>query len=383
MISNKFSGDFSENSITEKINELQEKGIELLNLIESNPTVCDFNYNTELIIDSLKSLNNLIYSPLPGGSFLVREKISGLIGKNISAENITLTSGTSESYSYLFKLITNPGDNILIPSPSYPLLDILCELESIEYKFYKLNYSYNKWEIDFDSIKKIINKKTKAIIVINPNNPTGNYISKNESDFLINYCSENKIALIVDEVFNDFSISGNKYSFTEAEISENSVLFVLNGISKMLALPQLKLGWIINLSGNKRKKPYQNILEMISDSYLTVNTPVQNAFPLLLQTGSEIKSQIIKRITSNYNFVRNHLANDSLNSVLNVEGGWYAIIKNYSQTDDEKRILFFLENYGVNMHPGYFYNFDSDGYLILSLIVKKSVFEKGVKKVFR
>jgi len=280
-------------------------------------------------------------------------------------------------------LLTDPGDNILIPCPSYPLLDILCGLESIEQRYYKLNYTENKWEIDFDSIKKNINEKTKAIIVINPNNPTGNYISKKESDFLIRFCDKNKIALIVDEVFNDFSLSENKFSFTEAEISENSILFVLNGISKMLALPQLKLGWIINLSGDKKKKSCQNILEMISDTYLTVNTPVQNAFPVLLQAGNDIKSQIIKRITANYNFLNNHFASDSINSVLTVEGGWYAVIKSLSEGDDEQRVLYFLENHRVNMHPGYFYNFDDDGYLIISLIIKESEMQNGIIKVFR
>lgn len=383
MISNKFNGDFSENNISKKLINLKEKGIELINLIESNPTACDFIYNKELIINSFRSEKNLKYEPVPGGSYFVKEKISELNKRNISINDITLTSGTSESYSYLFKLLSNPGDNILIPKPSYPLLDILCELESLEIRYYNLVFNGNKWEIDFDSISAQTNEKTKSIIIINPNNPTGNFFSKDESDSLIEYCNKNNIALIIDEVFNDFSLSEKRFSFLEAEIFENSSLFILNGISKMLALPQMKLGWIINLSGNKAKSSYNNILEMIADSYFTVNTPVQNAFPDLLQTGKDIRSQILKRIISNYSFLSNHFNNDKLNMALPVEGGWYAIIKSSSQSDDEERVLSFLENYGVNLHPGYFYNFDDDGYFVLSLIVKESVLQSGIKRIFK
>ncbi len=383
MISNKFSGDFSENSISQKLIKLKEDGIDILNLIESNPTACDFEYNKELIINSFKSKNNLKYEPVPGGSYFVKEKISGLNRKNISINDITLTAGTSESYSYLFKLLSNPGDNVLIPKPSYPLLDILCDLESLEIRYYNIVYNGNKWEIDFDSIIAQTDKKTKSIIIINPNNPTGNFFSKADSDFLTEYSNKNNIALIIDEVFNDFNLSEKKFSFIEADIFENSSLFVLNGISKMLALPQMKLGWIINLSGNKVKSTYNNILEMVADSYYTVNTPVQNAFPNLLQTGYDIRTQILKRIISNYNFLRNHFNDDPLNKVLHVEGGWYAIIKSLSQTGDEERVLYFLENYGVNLHPGYFYNFDEDGFFILSLIVKESIFRSGVKRIFK
>lgn len=383
MISNKFSGDFSENNIARKINELKERGIKLLNLIESNPTVCDFNYSSELIINSFNLKDNLKYNPVPGGSHSVRKKISELYKNKIFFNDITITAGTSESYSYLFKLLANPGDNIFIPKPSYPLLDILCELESLELRYYDMSYKENRWEINFDSINENINKKTKAIIAVNPNNPTGNYISKSESDFLLNYCNEKNIALIVDEVFNDFNLSAKKFSFIDTNIPENSTLFVLNGISKMLALPQLKLGWILNLSGNNMKNNYRTMLEMISDSYLTVNTPVQNAFPVLLQTGIDIKSQIIERITANYNFLKNHFKNNSSDSVLTVEGGWYAILKSNSQIDDEDRVLCFLEDFGVSLHPGYFYNFDTDGYFVLSLIVQESIFQNGIRKIFK
>jgi len=306
MISNKFSGDFSENNISHKISDLKEKGIELLNLIESNPTVCGFDYNSELILDSFRSANNLKYNPSYDGILLTKEKIAELHRKDLAMNDITLTAGTSESYSYLLKMLANPGDNILIPKPSYPLLDILCGLESLEVKYYSTTFDGKEWVTDFDSIHSQINDKTKAIIIINPNNPTGNYFSKEESDSLIKFCSDRKISLIIDEVFNDYSLTGKKFSFVEANVYDNSSLFVLNGISKMLALPQMKLGWIINLSGKKIKSGFNNILEMISDTYLTVNTPVQNAFPVLLKTLDDIQSQILNRIGKNYKFLNNY-----------------------------------------------------------------------------
>ncbi len=383
MVSNKFHGDFSENRISQKLLKLKENGIEILNLIESNPTACDFTYNKDIIINSFRSENNLKYEPVPGGSNYVKGKITDLHRKNLSVNDITLTAGTSESYSYLFKMLSNPGDNILIPKPSYPLLDILCELDSLEIRYYNLVYNGNRWEIDFDSIVAQTDKKTKSIIIVNPNNPTGNFFSKFDSDSFVEYCGKNNIALIIDEVFNDFNLSEKKFSFIEADIFENSSIFVLNGISKMLALPQMKLGWIINLSGNKVKDSYNNILEMIADSYYTVNTPVQNAFPNLLQTGKEIRAQILKRISSNYNFLSKYFNNNPLNIILPVDGGWYAVLKSISQADDEERVLYFLENYGVNLHPGYFYNFDADGYFVLSLIVKESILQSGIQRIFR
>ncbi len=381
MFSSRTNWELSHNRLTEILENKRKNSSKIIDLTESNPTHCDFQYPEKEILNFLYKKENLFYEPFPKGILTARESVAKYYsGYGISAEveNIFLTASTSEAYSFLFRLLCEPNEEILVPKPGYPLFEFLADINDVTIKNYSLIY-HSGWNIDFDSVKKNISSKTKAIVVVNPNNPTGSFIHKDEFAELIKICKENEIAIISDEVFSEyvFNYNPNQVKFL-AETNE-ILVFSLNGISKMAGLPQMKLGWIYANGPDELLKTAVSKLEIIADTYLSVNTPVQNALPEILQIHKKISKQILSRIIENRSYLLNKLCNTACNC-LDSEGGWYAIVRIPKTKTDEKWAIEILENENVFLHPGYFFNFDSDDNLVISLISQKEIFKEGIDK---
>jgi len=296
---------------------------------------------------------------------------------SISPEQIILTSSSSEAYSLLFRLLCNVGDEILVPKPSYPLFDYLADINDVLIKHYRLEYDGN-WNIDVKNIQKNLFPNAKAIILVNPNNPTGSFVSNEEREKIYSIASERQLAIIEDEVFADFRFSmfGLKLN-TPSSFEHQPLSFLLNGISKTLALPQMKLGWIIVEGDEVRKHEALQRLEILTDTYLSVNTPIQNALPKLFSLRKEIQEEIVQRVKTNYQFLQQTLLNSPC-SILNAEGGWSAILRIPNTKSDEQFAIELLEQENVLVYPGHFFDFDNEGYFVLSLLPKCATFSAGI-----
>lgn len=403
MFSKFFQKDFKLNELHKLKIEIQELinketfGIkEHLNLIDltlSNPTLCNFDYSIYNLGKIFSNSNNYKYNPSPSGSEDLRQAIYSYYENrlhkiqehfNFEKNNLFFTSGTSESYSHLFKIFCNPGDNIIIPKPGYPLIYYLAEINNLKTKYYKFIYKENHWSINFKSLEKSINKKTKCIIAINPNNPTGNYIKKEEFDRLLLICEENNLPLIIDEVFFDYQYEKAKdiISFHEFK-NYNIPIFILNGLSKTAGLPQMKLGWIYFTANENNTYKIRNALEFICDTYLSVNTPIINATPEILEKSPFIQNQIKERIKTNFKFLEDSAKSEKKIKLLGYEGGWYCVIKIKGKIDDDNFALKLLEEKYVFIHPGYFYDFEKDGYIVISLILPEQVFKTGIERILQ
>ncbi len=365
------------NPLSQALEELQSKGIKLLDLTESNPTCCGFKYPDSLM-DSLSSSSNLTYSPLAKGILEAREAIAQYYSKrnlNVDPENLVLTSSTSEGYSFLLKLLTNSGDHVLIPRPSYPLFQFLLELHDVEFDYYPLQYG-RVWQIDTKAFEALITPQTRCVIVVNPNNPTGSYISPDDRLFLNQMCQKYKMSIISDEVFLDYPLLESPDGESLANNKEVPT-FVLSGISKILGLPQMKLSWVAVNGPPIFIQAALEKLEIISDTYLSVNTPVQNALATWLLQSGDIQQQILKRIRENLNVLKQQGLD-----ICSVEGGWYAVIKAPS-IQEEDMVLKILKEDHVVIHPGYFFDFQEEGYLVVSLLPDSQVFNQAVERITR
>ncbi len=377
MFSSRFKWSLETNQLTQLIEEKKRAGIQILNLTETNPTKAGFRLSLPFTINS----ETLIYQPDPQGLLPTREAVAKYYLESrtqiISPEQIFLTASTSEAYSWLFKLLCDKGDEVLIPQPSYPLFEFLAELEKVKICPYSLDYAHDYgWSLDVERLEKLITPKTKAVIIVNPNNPTGSYLKFAEWEKLQTICAARKIAIMVDEVFFDYSFQANNppnLNFTGA----SALTFVMNGLSKMLALPQMKLGWITIFGAEELRQEAEEKLELIADTFLSVNTPVQIAAPTWLVSRHEIQAPIKLRVEENLKYLHEALANSNCR-VLQAEGGWCAVIEIPRIESEEEIILKLLETQNVLVHPGYFFDFESEGFLVLSLIVKKDVFQEGV-----
>lgn len=341
-------------------------GIEILDLTESNPTRAGIVY-PESFLAALSDPRAAIYEPEPFGLPAARELIAGEYGA--LSKNVVMTASTSEAYSWLFKLFCDPGDEVLVPRPSYPLFEYLAALESAVVRHYSLFYDHGSWCIDFHTIRRALNERTRAIVVVNPNNPTGHFIADHELRELRDLCAEFGIAIVSDEVFWDYSFVRRSAS----PVSENALTFTLNGLSKAVGLPQMKLAWMIVNGPDALVRDAMQRLEMIADTYLSAGTPVQCALPSLLALREPVQRQIIVRLRVNLDFLR-----ASGLRTLEVEAGWYAIVA-HSRGDDFAEVL--LRDHDVLVQPGYFYDFEGAGYLVLSLLTKPRVFREGVTRL--
>jgi aspartate/methionine/tyrosine aminotransferase len=356
---------------------------EIIDLTESNPTSAGFDYPEETILMALCQEEALHYRPTAKGLFQARQAIADYYTKRgiaVSTEELILTSSTSEAYSFLFKLLVDPGDEILIPSPSYPLFDFLARLEGARARRYPLCYA-DGWTYDLDYLTSLLGNRTKGIVVVNPNNPTGSFVAADQWKILREISLSRDVPLICDEVFIDYSIDDASYPVDPAAENEVS-LFILNGLSKLAGLPQLKLGWIAARGPADQMRRRMEHLEIIADTFLSVGTPVQLAGPALLASAGEVHGQIQSRIRENYHFLQVRCSKTPV-ECLNLQGGWYANLRLPRIRSEEEWVLHFLESADTLVHPGYFYGFPQEAYMVISLLTKPEDFQEGVSRLLR
>jgi alanine-synthesizing transaminase len=346
------------------VNELtieRRKRGALLDLTETNPTRASLAYPHEELADALARGAHASYDPDPRGLLSAREALAEHL--HCTADELLLTASTSEAYSFLFKLLTDPGDVVLTPTPSYPLLEHLASMELVTLRHFPLEF-HRRWELH----DVPVDARTRAIVVVNPNNPTGSYVTTQEQDAL----AKHGVPLISDEVFLDYALEGSGQSL----VREDVLTFTLGGLSKSAGLPHFKLGWI-RVSGPGKREAL-DALELIADNFLSVATPVQVALPELLRIAPRIRNSISARTRTNLTTLRNAFASTPATHVLPVEGGWSAILRVPRLMSDEELALSLLDK-GVVVQPGYFFDFDSEGFLVVSLLTEEATFAEGVR----
>jgi len=379
MFSKRTGWKLAPNRFTEAQDELRRTGVEILDLAISNPTHAGFHYDNKTVLGSLNSAASLEYDPQPRGLPIARAAVAGYYaerGELVDPESLVLTTSTSEGYSFLFRLLCNPGDEVLVAKPSYPLFDFLADLDDVELVPYGLFYDHG-WHADLPSLHKAIGPRTRAVVVVNPNNPTGSYASAAEREALNAFCAEHQLALIVDEVFLDYALDGNqRLSFAT---NPDALTFTLSGLSKISGLPQMKLAWIA-VSGPKKEAALAR-LEVIADTYLSVNAPMQHAAANLLEQRRTIQPQLTERVRNNLAELDRQLMEQKVCTRLAVEGGWCAILRVPAIQSDEDLAIELLQKASVLVHPGHFYDFPRDGYLVVSLITPVEAFRMGIGRL--
>jgi aspartate/methionine/tyrosine aminotransferase len=351
------------NALTELLREKRRVGKRILDLTESNPTHAGIEYPAGFL-SSLAVEAATRYEPDPFGLPAAREAIAREYGAPV--DRVVMTATTSEAYSWLFKLLCDPGDEVLVPQPSYPLFDYLAALESVTVRHYGLFYDHG-WFIDFHTIERAINERTRAIVLVNPNNPTGHFLHRHELAQL----SAFGLPIISDEVFRDYQLNPTSDGVLTLQHVAEALVFTLNGLSKTVGLPQMKLAWIIANGPAEQVREALGRLEMIADTYLSVGTPVQCALPSLLELRGSVQRQILDRLQANLTVLRS-----SGLRMLDVEAGWYAIV---SQAEGAEMRL--LREHDVLVQPGYFYDFENPGCIVLSLLTAPDIFREGIRRL--
>ena len=382
MFSERTNWKLAHNRFTQALEVVCASGVRVLDLTLSNPTRAGLQYDERAVLQALASPKALDYDPQPKGLQVARDAVSRYYATehtiDLNPENIFLTTSTSEGYSYIFRLLSNAGDELLVPKPSYPLFEYLADLQDVKLVPYPLLYDHG-WQIDFHSLEKALTPKTRGIVLVHPNNPTGSYVQGHEAARLNLFCREHALALIVDEVFLDYVHDGRARSTFAG--NQGVLTFTLSGLSKISALPQMKVAWIA-VSGPPASVDAANQpLEVIADTYLSMNAPLQWATPVLLEQRKSIQQQLLKRVRANLAELDRRLAQQKSCQRLVAEGGWYAILRVPVTRPDEDLAIELLQTKSVLVHPGHFYDFASDGYLIISLIVPDQEFKEGIGRV--
>src|SRR5713226_574669 len=381
MFATRTNWDLTPNRLSEALAAHRAAGKPLLDLTVANPTECGFSYDSKAILEALKNPAALRYEPNPRCLQGARRAVAGYYADRseaISVEDIFLTTSTSEGYSYVFRTLCNPGDEVLIPSPSYPLFDFLEEIQDVKLVRYPLIYDHG-WQIDFHALEQAITARTRAVIVVHPNNPTGHFTKSSERTKLNAICNGRQTAIIADEVFLDFAVDGNRAASFAA--NSGALTFTLSGLSKISGLPQMKAAWLVVSGPQPWKREALARLEVIADTYLSVNAPVQLAIPRFLQQRHAFQEQVTLRVRRNLVELDRRLSAQKFCSRLKVEGGWCAVFRVPATRSDEDLAVELLTTQGVSVHPGHFYDFPSDGYLVVSLITPEQTFAAGITKV--
>ena len=385
VLSSRLNWSVRANRISALLAEKHRAGAPVLDLTESNPTRVGLAYPQAEILAALADATTLRYRPSPRGLDSARAAVAAYYrdrGTQIPDRSVLLTSSTSEAYAYLFKLLANPGDEILSPRPSYPLFEFLAGLESVRIRQYPLRYD-GVWHVDFDALEQAITPRTRGIVVVNPNNPTGSFLKRAELDRLDTLAVERGLAVLSDEVFRDYAFNEDtdRVSTLTGELLSDrprALTFSMSGLSKIAGLPQMKLGWIV-ASGPNRDQ-VMDALELIADTYLSVSTPVQVALPRLLALSGGILEQIRERTASNLALLREAVHNSTA-TLLRAEGGWYAVLQMPRIRTEEEWTLKLLDEYGVLVQPGFFFDFESEAFLVLSLLPEPATFAEGVARL--
>ena len=375
------------NPLAAALEHRRRLGLPILDLTESNPTRAGFNCPRDAILEALASPAAMQYDPSPRGLRPAREAVARYYshsGVSVDPERVVLATGTSEAYSHALRLLANPGDEILRPSPSYPLFDFLADLNDIRLVGYPLVYE-NGWRIDLDHLRSLITARARAIIVVNPNNPTGSFLRADEAGVLINLAQSHDLALIVDEVFRDYSWDIGRRSTGERIVStadiDSCLTLTLNGLSKLSGLPQMKLAWTVVNGPSDVVAEALARLEVIADTYLAVGTPVQHAAAALLEQGGSLRRQILERIRGNLALLDSMLPRGAPLYRLAAEGGWHAVLRLPRVRSDEQWAIDLLQADGVYAHPGHFFGFAHGAHLVVSLLPEPQRFREGIEKI--
>ena len=380
MFSSRLDWAAGPNPLSRLLHNKRSAGAEILDLTESNPTAAGFSYCSQLVLAALADPRSMRYEPAPAGIIAARAAISEYHSNRIPVDRILVTASTSEAYGFLFKLLANPGDEVLAPRPSYPLFEYLAALDSVRVVQYPLVY-HGGWAIDFEALRSRITARTRAIVTVNPNNPTGSFLKKAELSQLTALCRTHDLAIISDEVFSDYGFEDDPARVRSLSEVEDVLTFSLSGLSKVSGLPQLKLGWIVVSGPESLRKQALDRLELIADTYLSVGAPVQWAAALLVGSREEIQGQILARARENLALLRNKIGADSPWQVLDVEGGWYAVIQAPRIHTEEEWVLTLLDQDNVLVQPGFFYDFEKEAFLVLSLLTPSDIFGEGVQRI--
>ena len=376
--SSRLPSHFEPNALTTMLARLRQEGREVLDLTVSNPTRCGFDYPEGAIREALSGPSVLGYDPDAQGSWTAREAIAAHHGQGLRPEDLLLTASTSEGYGLLFKLLADPGDEVLVPTPSYPLFEWLARLEGLRARPVP-SYFHDRWHLDSDALAASVSPRTRAIVVVNPNNPTGHFLSRAEWQDLTALCARKGLALLVDEVFSDYALEAPADRLATALLDEAPPcpVFLLSGLSKVAALPQLKLGWIAVRGPGAAE--HLEALAFLADQYLSVSAPVQAAAPRLLALAPGIRAQIQHRLRSNLAALDAVLPRHPQLSRLPVEGGWSVLLRRPAVDGDEHCALRLLEKASVLVHPGSFFDLPGDGHSVLSLLTPVTPFQQGLR----
>ena len=380
MFSTRTPANLQPNRLTLALHALRSRGEPIIDLTESNPTRAGIDYPPDLLAP-LADPRSLLYEPDPFGLPSAREAVAATYrdaGLNVAPAQVLLTASTSEAYSFLFKLLCEPGDEVLVPAPSYPLFDQLTRLDGVGVRSYPLEY-HGVWSAGAEEVERLVRPRTRAVLVVAPNNPTGSVVGREELDGLRRLCRRRSLALIGDEVFGDYLIEPRADRAAVLEDPE-ALTFSLGGLSKSVGLPQLKLGWIAAGGPTDLLEPALARLELIGDAYLSVGTPIQQAAGPLLAAGARVRTRIRDRIRGNLDLLREAAAASPC-TVLRVEGGWSAVIRVPATRSEEHLVIDLLEHDRVLAHPGYFFDFPREAYLVVSLLPPPAVFADGIGRL--
>ena len=350
-------------------------------LSESNPTRTNLPYPGALLLSAFDNAALRRYEPEPHGLLVARRAVAECLrarGVAVTAEQITLTSGTSEAYGYLFKLLCDPGDDVLVPEPSYPLFADLCRLENVHARGYPLRYD-GEWHIDLSALQAAIGPRTRAILIVSPNNPTGSYLKRHELERLETL----GLPLVADEVFGDYPLRDDPERVWTALESKRACVFTLGGLSKQVGMPQWKVAWLCVQGPAATMAAARERLELIADTYLSVATPTQLALPKLLELGAPVQEAIHARLRRNHAALMRAMAPDSASSLLDVEGGFYATLRLPAVQSEEAWVLEMLERDGVYVQPGFFFDFREEAYVVLSLLTPEATFDAGLERLLQ
>jgi len=368
------------NPLSEALARHRAAGKPLLDLTASNPTDCGFAYDSRAILAALANPASLKYDPDPRGLLGARQAVAAYYAARsaeVAADSIILTTSTSEAYSFVFRTLCNPGDEILIPEPSYPLFAFLADIQDVRLVRYPLDYDYG-WQINFHALQQSITPRTRGVIVVHPNNPTGHFTKPGDLEKLNEICSARNLAIIADEVFLDFALQGDRAPFTFAQ-NAPALTFSMSGLSKISGLPQMKAAWLVTSGPEQLKTQALARMEIIADTYLSMNAPVQLAMPALVEQRHSFQTQLLARVRKNLAELDRQLATQKSCARLAVEAGWYAALRVPATRSDEELAIELLTRKNVYVHPGHFYDFPSDGFLVVSLITREEEFAKGLK----
>lgn len=382
MFSRRVAFEGQTNRLWRLLQQKRQAGLSVIDLTESNPTRVGLEFPNAEILEALADPRSLVYEPASRGLAAARQAVSAYYadrGLNVASDRLVLTASTSEAYAHLFRLLGDPGDRFLFPQPSYPLFEFLARMESIELVPYQVDYD-GVWHLNLESLRSALSPAVRAVMLVNPNNPTGSFLKRDELDVLQQVCRQHELALIVDEVFSDYALEISDDVVASVAAGDEVLTFTLSGLSKVCGLPQLKLGWIAVSGPAAPRDEALEKLDWIADTFLSVGAPVQHAAGRLLDGRRGFQTALTRRLKENLLILRSELEGTP-GRALRVEGGWYAVVQLPQTRSEEQWVVEMLDRSDVLLHPGYFFGFPAEAFVVVSLLVQPEVLGEGVARL--